>query len=79
VSSWQYAQQSTAGGESVGTTSTQTIDVYYKNARYRHPTLGWTNWGPPEATCLIDAGYRIRRGAPGTSAYYTDFYAERIP
>ena len=73
---WRRPVQRTAPAK---TTSTQTIDVYYKDARWRQASVGWQYWGPPEATCPIDAGYRIRRGLAGTANYYHDFYAERIP
>ena len=79
MGNWQYADATAAGGESVGTTTTQTVDVYYKNARWREAVVGWQYWGPPTATCPIDAGYRIRRGLAGTPNFYHDFYAERIP
>lgn len=76
MGNWGRADGTGAGGESVGTTSTQTIDVYYKDTKYRHPTLGWQLWDSRFDACA-DSGYRIRRGAIGTPAYWHDFFAER--
>ena len=46
-----------AGGESIGTTNIQTIDVHWQSMQYKSSSLVWTNWGT--GSNCADPGYQV--------------------
>lgn len=51
------AGRGSAGSESIGTTSTQDLEIEYEVLQYRKTDLTWANW-TPQLSCA-DPGYTV--------------------